>query len=69
MIITSTSLNVHTFLKIATATTGIICTIDVLYICIYVYRGEAIFMRELIPQLFYQNYLTISASFGVQRVL
>ena len=31
--------------------------------------GGGGFMGELIPQLFYQNYLPISASFGVKRVL
>ena len=31
--------------------------------------GGAIFMREMTPQLFYQNYLPISASLGVKRVL
>ena len=32
-------------------------------------RGAAIFMGELTPYLFYQNYLPILASFGVKRVL
>ena len=36
MIITSSSLSIHTFLNIATAATGIIPTIDVLYVCIFV---------------------------------
>ena len=37
MIITSSSLITHTFLKIANAAAGIILIIDVLYICIYVH--------------------------------
>ena len=37
MIISSSSLSTHTFLNIATAATGIIPTIDVLYVCIYVH--------------------------------
>ena len=39
MIITSSSLSIHTFLNIATAATGIILAIDVLYvyICVYVH--------------------------------
>ena len=37
MIITSSSLSIHTFLNIATAATGIILAIDVLYVYIYVY--------------------------------
>ena len=37
MIITSSSLSIHTFLNIASAATGIIYTIDVLYVCIYVH--------------------------------
>ena len=32
-------------------------------------KGGGGFMGELTPQLFYQNYLPISASFGVKRVL
>ena len=35
--ITSSSLSIHTFLNIATAATGIIPAIDVLYVCIYVH--------------------------------
>ena len=35
--ITSSSLSIHTFLNIATATTGIIPAIDVLSVCIYVH--------------------------------
>ena len=34
---TSSSLIIHTFLNIATAATGIIPTIDILYVCIYVH--------------------------------
>ena len=37
MIITSSSLSIHTFLNIAIAATGIIPTIDVMYVCIYVH--------------------------------
>ena len=37
MIITSSSLSIHTFLNIASAATGIISTKDVLYVCIYVH--------------------------------
>ena len=37
MIITSSSSSMHTFLNIATAATGIIPAIDVLYVCIYVH--------------------------------
>ena len=37
MIITSSSLSVHTFLNIATAATGIIPVIDVLCVFIYVH--------------------------------
>ena len=34
MIITSSSLSIHTFLNIATAATGITPAIDILYVCI-----------------------------------
>ena len=37
MIITSSSLRIHTFLNIATAATDIIPAIDVLYVCINVH--------------------------------
>ena len=37
MIITSSSLSTHTFLKIANAAAGIIPVIDVLYVCIYMH--------------------------------
>ena len=36
MIIISSSLIIHTFLNTATAAIGIIPTIDVLYVCMYV---------------------------------
>ena len=36
MIITSSSLSIHTFLNIATAATAIIPAIGVMYVCIYV---------------------------------
>ena len=37
MIITPSSLSIHTFLNIATAATGITPALDVLYACIYVH--------------------------------
>ena len=37
MIITSSSLSIHTFLNIATAATGITPAIDILYVCINVH--------------------------------
>ena len=37
MIITSSSLSIHTFLNIATAATGIIFAMDLLYVCIHVH--------------------------------
>ena len=37
MMITSSSFSIHTFLNIASAATGIISTINVLHVCIYLY--------------------------------
>ena len=37
MIITSSSLSIHTFFNIATDAAGIISVIDRLYVCIYVH--------------------------------
>ena len=41
MIIISSSLIIYTFLNIATAAIGIIPTIDVLYVCMYIYACSA----------------------------
>ena len=32
-------------------------------------KGEHFFMEELTPQIFYQNYLPVSALFGLNRVI
>ena len=52
MIINSSSLNIHTFLNIATAVTGIIPTKDALYVYVSgVYSSLGNINKKLLPSL------------------
>ena len=60
MIITSSSLNIHTFLNIATAATGIIPTINVVHVCLYICAYNAYVYTECFTKKATQSFRPIA---------